>query len=148
MDYVVYEDTPRADIWIKLIIILPSALLLITSIILLPVDLSATLYFILMALLLGIIFLFVIPVKYSILNSSIRIQFRGPLAFAIPFETIVTVRQARWSTVGINLPANMSQSNAVEIVRHRRMSVTITPADKQAFIHSFEKAIKDWQQQQ
>jgi hypothetical protein len=85
-----------------------------------------------------------IPSKLSVLDSAIRIGFRMPFAFLIPFNTVVTLRPARWSTIGVNLPSNMSQSNAIEIVRKNRLAVTITPSDKEAFLAVFDKAMKEW----
>lgn len=148
MDYVVYEDKPRTDIWLKLIFTLPSAILLISALIFSKTDPACALYFIYgaagTALLMGILYILILPTRYSILNNKIRIQFRGPLSFNIPFDTVAGVRDARWSTVGINLPTNMSQAAALEIARKGRMAVTITPSEKQAFIESFHKAFEDW----
>jgi len=97
-----------------------------------------------MALVMGILLYLIIPSKLIILDSAIRIGFRVPLAFLIPFSTVVTVRPSRRSTIGINLPSNMSQSKAVEIVRKSRLTVTITPLDKEAFLTNFDKAFKEW----
>jgi hypothetical protein len=148
MDYVIYEDKPRTDIWLKLVFVLPSAALLISALILLKTDPGGALYFIYgvagTALLMGSLYILILPTRYNILNDKIKIQFRGPLSFNIPFDTIAGVRDARWSTVGVNFPTNMSQAAVLEIVRKGRMPVTITPSDKQAFIQSFQKAFEDW----
>jgi hypothetical protein len=146
MDYKIYEDKPHTDIWMKGILLLPSAILLVTAITLWQESLQATLYLIAGALLIGLVFIFIIPIKYCIFNTKIRIEFRGPFSFNIPFETVTGVREPRWFTAGINLPTNMSQSNALEIARKGRMPVNITPADKQAFVSNFDKAFNDWKQ--
>ncbi|MGD0856225.1 MAG: hypothetical protein ABSA18_10525 [Dehalococcoidia bacterium] len=146
MDYKIYEDKPHTDIWMKGILLLPSAILLVTAITLWQESLQATLYLIAGALLIGLVFIFIIPIKYCIFNTKIRIKFRGPFAFNIPFETVTDVREPRWFTAGINLPTNMSQSSTLEIARKGRMPVNITPADKQAFVSNFDKAFNDWKQ--
>jgi len=144
MDYAVYEDTPHTDAWMRAILFTPS-LIILTSAIIMPAEepwLPALLIF--MALAAGTLPFTLIPTKLSILSSAILIRFRLPYTFRIPFSTVVTLRPSRWSTIGINLPTNMSQSNAVEIVRKHRMSVTITPSDRQAFLANFEKAVQEW----
>jgi hypothetical protein len=146
MDYKIYEDNPHTDIWMKGILLLPSAIILVTAIMLWQESLQATLCLITGSILFGFIFIFIIPIRYCIFNNKIRIEFRGPFAFNIPFETVIGVREPRWFSAGINLPTNMSQSSALEIARKGRMSVNITPADKQAFISSFHKAFQDWKQ--
>jgi len=146
MDYKIYEDKPHTDIWMRGILLLPSAILLVTAITLWQESLQATIYLIAGALLIGFVFIFIIPIKYCIFNTKIRIEFRGPFAYNISFDTVTGVREPRWFTAGINLPTSMSQSSALEIARKGRMPVNITPADRQAFVSNFDKAFKDWKQ--
>jgi len=144
MDYKIYEDIPHTDIWIRGIVLLPAAIILVTAIFTWQESLEVTLYMIGLAFLSSLVIVFIIPIKYCIYNTKIRIEFRGPFAFNIPFETVTSIGDPRWFTVGINLPTNMSQSSAIEIARKGRMSVNITPSDKKAFISNFEKAFQDW----
>ncbi|MFA5065591.1 MAG: hypothetical protein WC566_09000 [Dehalococcoidia bacterium] len=144
MDFAVYEDTPRTDIWIRAIFFLPALIILATIVIMPAEEPWVPVFLVLLALIVvGLPFL-LIPTKLSILNSAIRIGFRLPFAFLIPFNTVTTLRPSRWSTVGINLPTNLSLKNAVEIVRKHRLSVTITPSDKEAFLAGFNKAFTEW----
>jgi hypothetical protein len=145
MDSVIYEDSPRSDAWMRIIVFLPSSLLLIAALFIPAKDQPVATFMILFAIIVAAVTFCIIPVKYCILDSKIRIAFRGPAYFDIPFETVVTVRRSRWSTVGINLPANMSQANSVEIIRKHRLAVTITPTDQKVFIGSFEEAFNKWQ---
>jgi hypothetical protein len=144
MDFAVYEDTPRSDVWMRAVVFLPSVIILATTFIM-PVDEPwVPALMVLIAAMSGAILYLLIPCKLSVLDSAIRIGFRMPFAFLIPFNTVVTLRPARWSTIGVNLPSNMSQSNAIEIVRKNRLAVTITPSDKEAFLAVFDKAMKEW----
>jgi hypothetical protein len=145
MDLVIYEDTTRLDAWTRLIIFFPSSLLLAAAIFIPPDDQAIALFMIPVAIIVAGIIFCVIPVKYCILDSKIRIIFRGSLNFDIPYETVVTVRPPRWSTIGINLPSNMSQANAVEIVRRKKLAVAITPTDRTVFLRYFEEAFSKWQ---
>lgn len=144
MDSVIYEDAPKTDARMRLIVFLPSSLLLASVFFIPPEDQSAAVFMILFAIILAGIIFCIIPVKYCILDSKIRISFRGSIHFDIPYGTVVTVRRSRWSTIGINLPANMSQANAVEIVRNKRLAVAITPTDQQVFISCFEETFSRW----
>ncbi len=144
MDYKIYEDNPHIDTWMRAILLLPSAIIVMTAIITWQESWQVALYLIAGAVLFGFVFTFIVPIRYCIFNNKIRIEFRGPFAFNIPFETVTGLREPRWFSAGVNLPTNMSQSCALEIARKGRMPVNITPADKQAFISNFNKAFQDW----
>jgi hypothetical protein len=146
MDYLVFEDRPNTDIWLKLIFMLPPMLMFISVFIFAESDPAAIYSAAGVAVMMAVLYVFIMPAKYCILNDKIRIDIRGPFTFNIPFDTITGVRDARWSTVGINFPTSMSRSRVLEIVRKGRMAVTITPSDKQAFVSSFNKAFNDWKQ--
>jgi hypothetical protein len=145
MDYTVYEDSPRIDIWMRLICFLPALILLAMAALVPAEEPWVPALLVLLAVTVGVFPILLVPVRLSILNSAVRIGFRLPFALLIPFSTVVALRPSRWSTVGINLPSNLSQKNAVEIVRRKRMSITITPSDKEAFLTGFDKAFKEWQ---
>jgi hypothetical protein len=150
MEYAIYEDRPRTDIWLKLIFVLPPVLMLIPALFFSRIGTEDTIYLVYGALGTGIVMLalyyFVMPTRYMVCNDKLRIGFRALFAFNIPFDTVAGVRDGRWSTIGINFPANMSQSAVLEIVRKGRMAVTITPSDKKAFIDNFQRAFQDWKQ--
>ncbi|MFA5399559.1 MAG: hypothetical protein WC169_10195 [Dehalococcoidia bacterium] len=144
MNFAVYEDSPRTDIWMRVIFFLPALIILATIVIMPDEEPWVPAMLIIVAVIaVGLPFL-LLPTRLSILNSAIRIGFRLPFAFLIPFNTVTTLRPSRWSTVGINLPTNLSPKNAVEIVRKHRLSVTVTPSDREAFIAGFDKAFKEW----
>ena len=144
MDYTVYEDTPRSDIWMRLICFLPALILLAAAALVPAEEPWVPALLVLVAVTAGIFPFMLVPVRLSILNSAIRIGFRLPFSFRIPFSTVVTLRPSRWSTVGVNLPSNLSQRNAVEIVRKKRLAVAITPSDREAFLAGFDKAFNEW----
>jgi hypothetical protein len=149
MEQVIYEDKPHTDIWIKLIVLLPSIILVFSALMIMGTNLQEGICMLGVAVVTWLILNFmVIPTRYVIYDSKISIRFNSPFSFSMPFATIKAVRQASWSTFGVNLPTNLSPSNAIEILRKRRMAVTITPGDKQAFITNFENAFKEWQKYQ
>jgi len=145
MDYTVYEDSPRSDIWMRIICFLPALILLVMAAVVPPEEPWVPAMLVLMAITIGSIPYLIIPVRLSILSSAILIGFRLPFSFRIPFSTVVTLRPSRWSTIGLNLPTNLSQKNAVEIVRRKRLSIAITPSDRETFLITFDRAFKEWQ---
>ena len=144
MEYLVSEDRPHTDIWMRLILGLPVAALAIGSIFAMQENMNAGLVLLGEAVLIGLVFICIIPVAYRIYKDKIQIAFRVPWAFNIPFSSIETLRPSRWFTTGINLPTCFSMSKSLDIVRIKRMSVTISPADRQAFIDQFQEAYAEW----
>lgn len=148
MDYSIYEDVPHKDIWIKLILLLPLAIILIIALVFSNPDQQDSSYLIYeatgIAVLMALLYFFIIPVKYCILNDQVRINFRGHFVFSIPFSHIRSIDTASWWTISINFPANLCKSNMLEIRRKSRLAVTITPDDKEAFIENFRRAYENW----
>jgi len=151
MEHVIYEDKPHTDTWMKLILALPVIIVIGSAIPLIvlgrreEINQAFTVLGACLLLVLLIDFL-VVPRAYVVCDSRITIRFRGPLAFHIPFSTVKGLRRASYLSFGISLPTSMSPSNIIEITRKRRMSVIITPGDRQSFITNFENAFKEWQQ--
>jgi hypothetical protein len=152
MDYSIYEDMPRTDWGMRAVFVLPPVLLLVLAAFRFTLDSGGAVYSLYgafaLAAAMAMLFFFFMPSKYLVLNSKIRIEFRSPIKFDIPFDSVVTLRKPRWSTVGINLPTNMSKANLLEIARKGRMTVTISPSDRQAFMDAYDKAYQEWSKNQ
>lgn len=147
MDDTIYEDRPTPDVWIRIIMLLPAAILLIMAFERYRNgDVAITLYLASGSILLSVIMPLLIPRKYCILESGIRIVLGGPMAFTIPFRKVTAVRPARVTTLGVNFPANFKQSHTLEIVRRGALPVTITPDDDAAFIENFDKVFRQWKE--
>lgn len=144
MEYLVFEDRPHTDIWMRLILGLPVVALAIGSVFAMRENMSAGFVLLGEAVLIGLVFICIIPTAYRIYNNKIQIAFRSPWAFNIPFNSIETLRPSRWFTKGINLPTCFSTTKSLDIIRIKRMSVTISPSDRQTFIDQFQKSYTEW----
>lgn len=145
MDSLIHQDNTRKDIWLKLVLLIPLAIILVPAFDYLAnnstgeaVEMFGTAAFIL------VIFWIIIPRQYIIFDSKVKIVFVRPFSFTIPFHTIKTARIPKGASFGINFPSSLSNKHAVEIVRNKRMNVIITPANRELFLETLEKAMSVW----
>ena len=145
MDSVVYQDNTNKDVWLKLVLAIPLLIFVGTALHSLAVNAIETAIAIFgVAVLILLIFWIVIPRKYVMLDSKVKIVLGGPLSFTISFKNIETARIPRGITFGINLPSSISSKHAVEIIRKKGMKLNITPDNRELFLKNLEKAIDDW----
>lgn len=146
MEQIVYEDKTQTDIWIRLIISLPSVTMFASALLVLEAAPQEGIYMLAASILLWLLLYFmVIPCKYVIYKGRIVIGFRGPFSFNIPFSTVKGLRRDVTLSMGINLPTRISSANAIQIVRKKQMNIMITPSDINAFLKGFDKAYSEWQ---
>jgi hypothetical protein len=131
----------------KLTLVVPIVALAVGSLFVMRENMYAGLALLGEAFLVGLVFICIIPVAYRICIDKIQIAFRIPWSFDIPFSTISMLRSPRWYTAGINLPTCFSSSRALEIVRIKRMTVNISPSNRQVFISNFEKIYGEWKRE-
>jgi hypothetical protein len=145
MDTVIYEDKTHRDIWLKLVLGIPVAFLLVPALCSLAKGDNDTAVAMLGTVLLMVaIFWIIIPRTYLILDGKVKIVFAGPFSFTIPFDTIKEARIPKATSFGMNLPSSLSGNHAVEIVRKKRLNVLITPDNRDLFLESLKKAMDDW----
>jgi hypothetical protein len=145
MDSLIYEDKTHKDIWLKLVLAIPVALILVPALYSLAnKDSETAMEMFGVVLFILIIFWVIVPRQYLILGDKVKIVFVRPFYFTIPFDTIKTARIAKGSSFGINLPSSLSSKHAVEIVRKKRLGVVITPDNRDLFLETLGKAMRDW----
>jgi hypothetical protein len=144
MDSVVYEDTPRYDVYLKSIMVLPVFFIAfgIYYLIIAKVEAATTMFA--TTLLMAAIYWAIFPRKYLILDSKFKIVLGGPFSFNIPFNNLETAREPEGVTFGINFPTCFSGERAVQIIRKKGWYVNITPNDRALFLENLNKALDDW----
>lgn len=145
MESLLYKDTTHKDIWLKLVLAIPVIIILVPALYYLMNNDTRTAYEMLVVA--GVIVLviwLVIPRQYLVFDSKLKIVLGGPFSFTVHFNTIKAARIPKGTTFGINFPSSLSSKHVVEIIRKRRMSVTITPNDRDLFLKMLEKALNDW----
>ena len=144
MDSVIYEDRPRYDIWFKAIMLLPVFFVLGGVIYLATGEYEASIGMFAAAVLMAVIYWAVLPRKYQILDSQIKIVLGGQFSFSIPFDNLETAGKPEGAVLGINFATTFLSKHAVEIVRKKGMNVNITPNDRDLFLENLDKALDDW----
>lgn len=144
MPAVIYEDTPRYDVWFKAVLLLPVFFLLIAAYRFAGGDARSAVGLLATAALVVAVFWAIVPRKYCILEDRLSIVLGGPFHFDIPYGTIDTAQKPEGITLGINFATSMHDRNAVQIVRYGRMNVHITPSRPEEFIENLNKAVDRW----
>jgi len=147
----IYEDRPKCDLWVK--VLLPSILiaLLVVGFLLyygkLPAETEAeartasTIIFACTAFTL-LLYWFIFPRKYQILENKIKIVLGGPFSFNVPFDSVETARKTKGL---VNMGIGFATSaDRLEIVR-KGMNVMISPSNSGLFLENLNQAVKNWQ---
>jgi len=144
MDSLIYEDKAYHDIWLKVVLALPLAIFFIWGLYLATSEPETAKGLFFTAVFIAIILWTILPRKYCILDSKVKVVLGGSLSFSIPFDTIEIARIPKGTTVGINLVTSFSSKNAVQIVRKRRLNVNITPSNRELFLENLDRTLNRW----
>lgn len=143
LTYLVHEDIPRVDFWLKLLLASILALTLVLGVWLLFEDIVGAIAMFGITLVDALLFRTIIPRRYQIYSDRIRIVLGSPFALNIPFHDIAEARSVSgWKAFayrGIRF-ATSTQSVA-EIVRRKGLGVVISPGDRDAFLERLRQAL-------
>jgi hypothetical protein len=142
MDSTSYEDKPQYDIWIKLIVGFPLAIVFITALFTITTDPEATAGMLVVFVLLVAVFWAVFPRKYCLTDKGVKVVLGKPFSFTIKFNNIVKAEVPKGLTLGYNFVTSFR--NTLQIVTKRGMNFNISPANPALFIVNLEKALDDW----
>jgi hypothetical protein len=139
-----YEDEPRTDIWLKLMLTGIQAMFLVLGIVLLFRDTEVAFIMFGVAIFDAVLFRLVMPRKYQVYSDKMRIVLGGPFGWNIPFSTI---REARPSSGASTFVYNgvrfaTSSRDVVEIRRSKSCSVVISPSNKDVFLEQLNRAMQ------
>ena len=143
--FLLYEDIPRTDIWLKLMLAGIPMIFLVIGIILLFQDMANAFGMFGVTIFYAVLFRIVMPHKYEVYNDKVRIAMGGPFAWNIPFSTIKEVRVASSASAfaynGVRFAT--SSSSVVEIRRSKGCNVVISPSNKDVFLEQIRTAMKN-----
>jgi hypothetical protein len=142
--FLLYEDKPRMDIWLKLMLTGIQAIFLVVGIVLLIQDTEGAFTMFGVTIFYAVLFRLVMPRKYQVYSDKVRIVLGGPFAWNIPFTTIKEVRPAsRASAFAYNgVRFATSSRGVVEIRRSKGCNVVISPFNKDIFLEQVNRAMK------
>ncbi|MFC1989459.1 PH domain-containing protein [Chloroflexota bacterium] len=139
-----YQDEPSYGLFLKLIVVLVPAALLVASIYLLSSgESSGGLALLVEAFIVGFIFWIVFPRRYQVYEDHIRIALGGPFSVKVGFDKIEAIRVTSKFIFSVNFVTKMTKIY-VEIAKKRGMSIAITPRDNDLFIENANRALTQW----
>ena len=144
MNTMVYEDTPRYDSWLKLLLGSVLALTLILGFVLLSTDIGAAWVMFAVTLFDALLFKAILPRRFQIFQDRVRIVLGGPFALNIPLSDISEARLAPGSRAFIywGIRFATSSSGVVEIVREEGLGLVISPVNADMFLEQLNRALK------
>ncbi len=138
----IYEDTPKYDIWVKLILGGVLALTFILGVIFIYQDTEAAVAMFGITLFDVLLFKAILPRRYQIFEDRLRILMGGPFAINISFSNIEEAKLASGSKAfayrGLRLAT--STHHVVEIVRKKGLNVVISPSNRDMFLEQLNQA--------
>ena len=139
----IYEDTPKYDLWLKLILGGVLALTLILGIIFIFQDSEVALAMFGVTLFDALLFKAILPQRFQIYQDRVRIVLGRPLAINIPFSNIQTVRTVSARKVFVYWGNRFATSThiIVEIVRKKGLGFVISPANRDMFLEQLDQAL-------
>jgi hypothetical protein len=141
----IYEDIPRFDLWLKLILGGILALMFIVGLLLLSEDTTGAWVMFGATLFDALLFKAILPQRFQIFQDRLRIVLGGPFAVNISLSNIKEVRaapsMAAFAYGGIRFVT--SAKGVVEIVRKKGWSLVISPANADMFIEQMNRALAE-----
>ncbi|MFC1958864.1 PH domain-containing protein [Chloroflexota bacterium] len=144
MNYLFYEDKPKYDVWIKVLLVGVVALTFILGIVQISVDTKEALTVFGTVLFEIILFRMILPRRFQILSDKLRIVLGGPFAINIPLSDIEEVRSRTGikAFVYFGVRFATSSSHTVEIIRKKGLNMVISPTNDDEFIKQLNQARK------
>jgi hypothetical protein len=157
MDLVIFEDSIKYDLGIKIVLVLSLMLFVVLGILLYvdahssdifpgePAADSRTGSFVLFAsvLLLVMVYWLVLPRAIAVTQESLILRFRA-FNWNIPFATISSIEPASGMIVWWAHSWITSYRTQIEIVRKYRLKIRVSPTRRDQFLEYAHKAFADW----
>jgi len=142
--YLIYEDMPKYDPTMKILVAVILGALVAMGIVLLLYAVEGAIAMFGDTLLVALIFYFVFPRRYQVFNTKLRIVLGWPLGWNIPLSTVKEAHAApgiaRWVYFGVRLAT--SSGTEVEVVRKKGMNVIISPSNRETFLEQLNHAVE------
>ena len=140
----IYEDTPKYDLWLKLILGGVLALTLILGVIFIYRDTEAAIAMFGITVFDALLFKAILPRRFQIFEDRLKILLGGPFSINILLSNIAEVKPASSRKVfaywGIRFAT--STSNVVEIVCKKGLNLIISPRNGDMFLEQLNQALQ------
>ena len=157
MNLVLFEDSIKYDLAVKIALVFPIILLIALGISFYidahysdvypsesetESNFGAIILFASVPFVLVVYWLF-LPRKVYVLRDKIKIKF-GQFFLKVGFDNIESVKPARGIILFSSFSSITSYSTQIEIIRKRGLNWRISPSRRDQFIEYVERAISDW----
>lgn len=144
MRNLIYEDKPRYDLWLKLILGGVLLLTLVLGVVLLSQDREAALVMFGVTLFDALLFKAILPQRFQIFENTLRIVLGGPFAINIPFANIKYARSSSGSKAFVYWGIRFATSSrgVVEIARKKGQNLVISPTHDDMFRERLNQALE------
>lgn len=145
MNEIIYQDTSRYDLWLKVLLIGIVALLFVSSVMLFSTgEFEGGLIMLGAAIFDGLLFKAIMPSKFLIYKDRLKIVLGAPISFSLAFSNIKEAKKTGSSRMFVygGLRFATSAAYVVEIVRKKGMSVVFSPASGEFFLEQLQRALK------
>ena len=140
----IYEDTPKYDLWLKLILAGVLALTLILGVISIYRDTEAAIAMFGITVFDALLFKAILPRRFQIFEDRLKILLGGPFSINILLSNIAEVKPASSRKIfaywGIRFAT--STSNVVEVVRKKGLNLIISPRNDDMFLEQLNQALQ------
>jgi len=142
---VVYETQADYAPWFKLIFLIPVGLIIGGVIAVFGVEVEASIPLIIEGAFVGLLFYFILPRKYQVLQDRLRIVLGAPFHIDIYLSSIKEVKPGSrirtYAYSGVRFAT--STKNVVEITRFKGMNYVISPQNSGFFMEQLSSTIKE-----
>jgi len=157
MDLVIFEDSIKYDLGIKIVLVFSLVLLIVLGILFYvdaqdsdifpgePAAESRTGSFVLFAaaVFLMMVYWFILPRTIAVSQEGLILRFRA-FNWNIPFATIKSIKPASGIIVWWAHSWITSYRSQIEIIRKCRLKIRVSPSRRDQFLEYALKALADW----
>lgn len=144
MDSIIFEDNPHYDAWLKGIMMLPIFFILTGLYLVFTKDIKSSIGLFATAVLMGATYWAILPRKYQILDSQVRVVLGGPFSVNIHFYNLESAGKPEGVNLGANFATTFNSEHVVELKRKKGITINITPDNRDQFLENLNKAVYDW----
>ncbi|MFC1909390.1 PH domain-containing protein [Chloroflexota bacterium] len=142
MSFLLYQDKPKYDLWIKLILGSIIAFTFILGIVFISEDTEAAIVMFGITIFDSLLFKAILPSRFQIFDDKLRILLGGPLSINIAFSNITEVKPVSGNKVFVywGIQFATSTSHVVEIIRKKGLNLIISPSNPEMFLEQCKRA--------
>ena len=157
MSLVLFEDSIKYDLWVKIALVFPIILLIALGILfyidahysdVVPSEseaesnMGAIILFASVPFVL-VVYWLLLPRKIYVLQDRIKIKL-GQFFLKVAFDNIESVKPARGIIIFSSFSSITSYSTQIEIIRKRGLNWRFSPSRRDQFLEYLDRAISDW----